>query len=395
MRSTPRRHRLLSAAGLVAALALTATACGSGDDSASDKPDTTASPAADATGDKGGSLADALADKLKEHGIDVDDWKDGGWKNWEKDKWLTEAKDFVNPVIDELWKPERMQSAEEANKTISAKDASADQGISDPEPAPVEATPEKTPYHQSAAPVGKVFFDSPEGSKVCSGTVVKDANHPGRSNLVWTAGHCVHAGGSGGWYRNVVFVPAYNDLGKSESDLSNASPQEIAPFGPWWADWAATSDEWIAGGSETGGAGAAYDYAILHVKPEAGDKSLEETVGSALDVDFSTPSASEAGSMGAWGYPAAAPYNGLKMFKCLDRPGRLSLDSALPTMYRIGCTMTGGSSGGGWFRVVDGETRLVSNTSIGPADNTWLAGPQLGQGAQQLYDMMSTRYGGQ
>ncbi|MEV6589168.1 trypsin-like serine peptidase [Streptomyces acidicola] len=395
MRSTPRRHRLLAAAGLVAALALTATACGSGEDSASDKPDATASPAADVTGDKGGSLADALADKLKEHGIDVDDWKDGGWKNWEKDKWLTEAKDFVNPVIDELWKPERMQSAEEANKTISAKDASADQGISDPEPAPVEATPEKTPYHQSAAPVGKVFFDSPEGSKVCSGTVVKDVNHPGRSNLVWTAGHCVHAGSSGGWYRNIVFVPAYNDLGKSESDLSNASPQEIAPFGPWWADWAAASDEWIAGGSETGGAGAAYDYAILHVKPEAGDKSLEETVGSALDVDFSTPSASEAGSMGAWGYPAAAPYNGLKMFKCLDRPGRLSLDSALPTMYRIGCTMTGGSSGGGWFRVVGGETKLVSNTSIGPSDNTWLAGPQLGRGAQQLYDMMSTRYGGQ
>ena len=51
-------------------------------------------------------------------------------------------------------------------------------------------------------------------------------------------------------------------------------------------------------------------------------------------------------------------------------------------MYRIGCTMTGGSSGGGWFRMVDGKTVLVSNTSIGPTDNTWLAGPQLGQGAK-------------
>ncbi|MFE9626118.1 hypothetical protein [Streptomyces sp. NPDC006527] len=42
-----------------------------------------------------------------------------------------------------------------------------------------------------------------------------------------------------------------------------------------------------------------------------------------------------------------------------------------------------------------GETKLVSNTSIGPADNTWLAGPQLGQEAQALYENMSRTYGGQ
>lgn len=105
---------------------------------------------------------------------------------------------------------------------------------------------------------------------VCSGTVVKDVNHPGRSNLVWTAGHCVHAGKDGGWYRNIEFVPSYNDLGESASQLSNASASEIAPYGQWWADWASTSNQWIQGGSETGGAGAAYDYAILRVKPQSG-----------------------------------------------------------------------------------------------------------------------------
>lgn len=174
---------------------------------------------------------------------------------------------------------------------------------------------------------------------VCSGTVVKDVNHPGKSNLMWTAGHCVHAGKDIGWYRNIAFVPSYNDLGESASQLSNASASEIAPYGQRWADWASTSDQWIQGGSETGGAGAAYDCAVLHVKPQSGSKSLEETVGAALDVDFSAPSATEVGSMGAWGYPAAQPYSGLKMFKCLDRPGRLSLSTTLPTMYRIGCTM--------------------------------------------------------
>ncbi|MDO0911195.1 hypothetical protein QQM39_10110 [Streptomyces sp. DT2A-34] len=402
MRSTPTpavprrgRRSVLAATGLVAALALTATACGgSTADSASDQAEAAASQAADAAaGDGKIQLPAELADKLKEHGIDLDQWKDGAWKNWDKDQWLSEAKDFVNPVIEGLWKPDRMQSAKEANKTVTTQDASADQGVSEPEPAPVRATAEKTPYHENAAPVGKVFFDTPDGPAVCSGTVVKDVNHPGKSNLVWTAGHCVHAGKSGGWYRNLVFVPAYNDLGKSEAQLGNATATEIAPYGNWWADWASTSNEWIQGGSDTGGAGAAYDYAVLHVSPEAGAKSLEETTG-ALDVDFSAPPASEVATMGAWGYPAAPPYNGLQMFKCLDRPGRLSLSPALPTMYRIGCTMTGGSSGGGWFRVVNGETTLVSNTSIGPQDNTWLAGPQLGAGAESVYQHMSKTYGG-
>lgn len=41
-----------------------------------------------------------------------------------------------------------------------------------------------------------------------------------------------------------------------------------------------------------------------------------------------------------------------------------------------------------------GKTELVSNTSLGPSDNAWLAGPQLGKGAQALYDNMSKRYGG-
>ncbi|MFF8035092.1 hypothetical protein [Streptomyces sp. NPDC016626] len=388
------RRRVLTATGLVAALALIVTACGGSEkDRASDKPDATASRTADGDGGRVRIPSD-MADRLKEHGIDVGEWKDGGWEDWDEDKWLSEAKDFVNPVIEGLWKPERMRSAEEADKTLSTQDASAAQGVSDPEPPPVRAQAEKTPYHENAAPVGKVFFDSPEGPSVCSGTVIKDVNHPGRSNLVWTAGHCVHAGGSGGWYRNLVFVPAYNDLGKSEADLADAGASEIAPYGNWWADWASASGGWIRGGSATGGDGAAYDYAVLHVKPEQGGKSLEETVGAALDVDFSAPSAAGAGEMGAWGYPAAPPYNGLQMFKCLDAPGRFSLSPSLPTMYRIGCTMTGGSSGGGWFRVRDGRTVLVSNTSIGPTDNTWLAGPQLGEDAEALYQNMSRTYGG-
>ncbi|MFF8696102.1 trypsin-like serine peptidase [Streptomyces sp. NPDC015144] len=382
---------LLAATGLVAALALTTTACGPEEDGAAAQP----SASATAGQDGGGALPGGLADTLKKHGVDPEKWKNGEWKNWDKDKWLREAKDFVNPVIEGLWNPDRMKSAKDPAKTMAAGDVTGGQGVSDPEPKPVQAEREKTPYHNYAAPVGKVFFDSPEGSMVCSGTVVKDPQNPGRSNLVWTAGHCVHAGSSGGWYRNIAFVPAYNDQGKSAAALRNAQPQEVAPYGAYWADWATTSGEWIKDGGPTGGEGAPYDYAVLHVKPEQGTKSLEETVGNALEVEFDAPEISRISGMGAWGYPAASPYDGLIMHKCVDRPGRLSISPNTPAMYRIGCTMTGGSSGGGWFIAgPDGKSVLVSNTSIGPVTSGWLAGPQLGAGAKAAFDATSKRFSG-
>ncbi|NED79205.1 hypothetical protein G3I76_03720, partial [Streptomyces sp. SID11233] len=76
------------------------------------------------------------------------------------------------------------------------------------------------------------------------------------------------------------------------AELEKATREEIAPYGVWWSDWAQTSKEWIASGGPTGGAGAPYDFAVLHVTPEhSGGKSLEETVGGALPVDFAAPSA--------------------------------------------------------------------------------------------------------
>ncbi|MBC9718329.1 hypothetical protein H9Y04_37970 [Streptomyces sp. TRM66268-LWL] len=394
MRSNRPTALRLAAIGLVSALAL--TACGGEDDpKAADKPAT--SQGADKGSGELPELPADLTDRLKKHGIDLDEWKDGGWKNWDKDQWLREAEDFVNPVIKDLWKPERMEDAKDPVQTIDTKAASADDaGVSDPEPASVEAQEESKPYWKYAAPVGKIFFDTPEGPAVCSGTVVKDPNNPGKSNLVWTAGHCVHAGAEGGWYRNIAFIPAYNKDGKSPADLQNAGAQEIAPYGQFWADWVSTSGEWIDGTTAaTSGASYEYDYAVLHVKPENGGKSLEETIGTALPVDFDAPSATQIGTMGAWGYPQAPPFNGVQMFKCLDKPVRLSLTETAPTMFRIGCTMTAGSSGGGWFHVkADKKTYLVSNTSIGPAGSAgWLAGPQLGQGAEQLFLQMSEKYG--
>ncbi|MEU6226446.1 hypothetical protein [Streptomyces sp. NPDC047042] len=382
-----------AAVGLAMALALTATACGTG----SGSTDASGQPSASAADDGAGKITipDGLKDKLKEHGIDIDKWKNGAWKNWDKDDWLREAEDYVNPIIEGLWNTDRMRDADDPEKSVDAGDLSGDQGVTDPTPRAVPARAVPPAYHSSSPEAGKVFFDAPEGTMVCSATVVADPAHPGKSNLVWTAGHCVHAGKKGGWYRNLAFVPSYNNAGVSSAEVENAPRTEIAPFGVWWADWAQTSDQWIKQGGATGGDGAPYDFAVIHVTPEKGGsgKSLEETVGSALPVDFDAPAVSRVGSITATGYPAAAPFDGETMYRCQDKPGRLSIVRSDPTMYRIGCTMTGGSSGGGWVATgSDGKPALVSNTSIGPVSSGWLAGPHLGKVAKGVYNEVSTKF---
>lgn len=384
---------VLTTVALASVLALTATACGSSDDTAGGDVSATA-----AAGDGKITIPDDIKDRLKEHGIDVDKWRNGEWKNWDKDDWLREANDYINPIIEDLWDPDRMRDAEEPEQEVDESDISGDQGVTDPTPEPVQAQAVPPSYHANAPTAGKVFFDSPEGTMVCSATVVQDPANPGKSNMVWTAGHCVHAGKKGGWYRNIAFVPSYNDAGKPTAELEGAAKEEVAPYGVWWGDWAQTSDQWIEQGGSTGGDGASYDFAVIHVTPEKGGdgKSLEETVGSALPVDFNAPAVSDMESVTATGYPAGTPYDGQKLFNCEDRPGRLSLTTSEPTMYRIGCSMTAGSSGGGWVAAgSDGEPALVSNTSIGPVTSGWLAGPRLGDEAKGVYDAVSDKFAGQ
>lgn len=390
-----RPNRPVTALLAVAALALTATACGPGDGEAGggDAKPTVAAPLPSGAVD-GIKIPQELKDKLKQHGFDLEKWKGGAWKNWKKEDWLREAGDYVNPIIDGLWDPDRMRDAELPQRPSVDPDAGKDQGVTDPAPVPVAAKPAVAPYHSNVPASGKVFFDGPEGSMVCSATVVKDPAHPGKSNMVWTAGHCVHAGKAGGWYRNIAFVPSYNNAGKPAAELKGAPREQVAPYGVWWSDWAQTSDQWIASGGPTGGAGAPYDFAVLHVTPEkGGGKSLEETVGTALPVEFNAPAVPKVAGITATGYPAAAPFDGQKAFQCTDKPGRLALTQADPVMYRIGCTMTGGSSGGGWVAAgADGKPALVSNTSIGPAKAGWLAGPRLGPEAKGIYDAVSTKF---
>jgi V8-like Glu-specific endopeptidase len=379
-------RRLVAAGGVVTAICVLA-ACGPSDDNAgsASSPAAAASKASNKDDFKLPDLPKGLPTTMEQ----LKGWKWNDWQNWAENA----AQDaFKNPLVKNLWDASRMKQAKPLDQEVKSADADNEPGISDPVPTPVNAQKVPTPYHQHAAPVGKVFFDSPDGPMVCSGTVVKDPAHPGKSNLVWTAGHCVHGGKDGGWYRNIQFVPSYNDDGKDLTSQS-ASDQEVAPYGGWWASWAQTSSQWIESGGETGGVASPYDFAILKVTPLSGGKSLEETVGSALPVWFNAPRDALSKGVSAYGYPAAPPFDGQIMNQCTDSASRLAMDTSAPTMERIGCTMTGGSSGGGWLsHQSDGTVALVSNTSIGPADNTWLAGPYLGDTAQSVFKAVSDKF---
>lgn len=320
-------------------------------------------------------------------------WREGGWSDWDGSEWARSAADFLNPVIDGLWTAERMQTAQSPDQPVSQD--FGDRGVSDPEPAAVPAEAVPTPYQDTAPVIGKLFFDTPDGPSVCSATVVKDPARPDASDMVWTAGHCVHAGAEGGWYRNIVFVPSYNDEGLSGAARQGAGEDAIAPFGMWWIDWAETSPQWIETGTAAGGEGSPFDFAVLHVRqPDGIDAaSLEEAAGGAAAISFDAPSTADISTIGLWGYPAAPPFDGERMFTCRGRPGRLSIDDKQPSLYRIGCTMTGGSSGGGWFiQDAQGLPVLVSNTSIGPTNSTWLAGPRLGADAESILKAVSDRF---
>lgn len=394
-----RRRPALTTAALVT-LTLTATGCSAeGNVDADDKasPSVTASedPVKDLKDELG--LPDKLPENLPSSLEDLDKWRNGEWKNWNREQWLREAQDFINPIIEDHWDPDDMKDADGNDRKIDDSEIDGpsggdsgtgeDEGANDPTPDPVRAKAVQTPYTANAAPVGKVFMDTPSGPMVCSGTVVKDPRHPGKSDLVATAGHCVHAGRSGGWFRNVVFVPHFNSDGLSGARLDRAQQRDVAPHDVWWAQHAQTTDHWITKGATTGGRGAPQDFAMLKVRPEnPTGRSLEETVGDAVQVNFRTPRVKAIPGLVPTGYPAAPPFDGSKMYSCPGKPGRLTLD-ARPTMYRAGCTMTGGSSGGGWLSPSGRE--LLSVTSIGPATGGWLAGPRLGAEAEAVFDSVS------
>jgi V8-like Glu-specific endopeptidase len=203
--------------------------------------------------------------------------------------------------------------------------------------------------------VGRVFFTFQGRTASCSGNAVTSANE----SVVMTAGHCVKLEGT--FHTNWVFVPGY--------DNGNA------PFGEWPASETLATAQWVASEDINHDVGAAV------VGPLNGQTLVDTVGGQGLAFNQARGQA-----MYAFGYPAAAPYDGSTLIYC---SGTVFNDFLLSQGIGMGCNMTGGSSGGPWFLRFDEGTGTGTQNSVNSFKYNFLPqfmfGPYFGNSAQDVY----------
>jgi hypothetical protein len=111
-------------------------------------------------------------------------------------------------------------------------------------------------------------------------------------------------------------------------------------------------------------------------------QSLTDVVGG-QGVAFNQ---ARAQAMYAFGWPAAAPYDGSRMIYCSGN----TFNAFLSNGIGMTCNMTGGSSGGPWFvrfneAAGTGTVNSVNSYKINFFPN-WMFGPYFGTDAQNLYN---------
>ncbi|MDQ1645193.1 MAG: hypothetical protein QOJ50_1377 [Cryptosporangiaceae bacterium] len=268
-------------------------------------------------------------------------------------------------AIEAYWTPARMRAAKPAEQSPEYKAATqkalADRRAGRAIAAPHWGKPFSYPHaeptrrvtpgattdpnlpstHPTAATMGKVFYVSNGADYACSGTVV---NTPGHDS-VWTAAHCLHTGKGGGPVSNWAFAPAY------DSDL--ADPE---PYGLWTAATLFPANGWVFNSDMAEDMGVAImrtNASGTHIAQQVGGQGL--TANSLLNV-----------TENAFGYPEERPYTGGHLIQCSGLTA--SQYPVWAQTVTIPCTMTGGSSGGGWLLNYDG--RYGSLNGI----NSWING---------------------
>jgi V8-like Glu-specific endopeptidase len=202
---------------------------------------------------------------------------------------------------------------------------------------------------------GRVFFTFQGQNASCSGKAVTSGN----KSTVLTAGHCVKL--EGAFHTNWAFVPAYNNGN--------------APFGTWTARLTMATPQWVASEDINFDVGAA-------VVNQLNGQSLTDVVG-AQGVAFNQ---ARAQNMYAFGWPAAAPYDGTRMIYCSGR----TFNALISTGIGMTCNMTGGASGGPWFQQFSEATGAGVQNSVNSYKinfiSFWMFGPFFGADAQNLYN---------
>jgi V8-like Glu-specific endopeptidase len=227
----------------------------------------------------------------------------------------------------------------------------------------VATDPDLPSSHPTAATMGKVFFVSNGADFQCSGTVV---NTPG-GDAVWTAAHCLHTGRGGAPVSNWAFVPAY------DSDLPNPEP-----YGMWNAATLFPAMGWVLNSDMAEDMGVAImlpNGSGTHIARQVGGQGL--TANALLNV-----------TENAFGYPAERPYTGGRLMKCTGASA--SQYPVWAQTVTVPCTMTDGSSGGGWLLNYDGQYGSLNGINSwinGHFFPTQMASPYFDQTALDLFNV--------
>ncbi len=228
------------------------------------------------------------------------------------------------------------------------------------------------------ATTGKVLFSMSGSYYVCSASVVDDSM-TGKS-LVLTAAHCVFdesgtdnpaTPADDRFASNWMFIPEYDK-----------DPAPLTANGSFCADtthgcWTASALVVHAGYTTAGGfndQATVYDFAFAVM--ELGGIDGNVLVESLDTQSISFGSVDNGFLTYAFGYPAAQKYKGNDLVYC---KGPLERDPYNNDQtYRLGCKMTGGSSGGPWlkdFAEGTGTGTLMSVNSYGYSGVQAMHGP--------------------
>ncbi|WP_281899125.1 trypsin-like serine peptidase [Phytohabitans aurantiacus] len=221
------------------------------------------------------------------------------------------------------------------------------------------------PYRgdEPATTIGRVYYydATAKKNKWCSATVV-DADS---NRLVWTAGHCIHGGGSSKkWHQNWIFYPHYRN---------GVDPA----YGWWYAEQLWSWSKWIDGGNYS------YDFGAAVMAPKPGGQRIASvTGGQGLAWNYS-----KNGYVHNFGYPAEWPFNGMTLQYCFGGTWASGADVGMK------CNMTGGASGGPWLGWFDGWNGWVNGNNSYKItwDPTRMFSPYYGNAVGNLYSSVQWR----
>ena len=240
---------------------------------------------------------------------------------------------------------------------------------------------------------GKVLFSMGGNYYVCSATVISDAVTT--RSIVLTAGHCIYDETNHLFAENWVFVPAW-DTRPTSLDGAGLFCDSTA-YGCWTATSLDASNVFA---NEPGFTVTAtqHDYAFA-VMGAGGFSGLQLDAVAGSQPLYTADTVGIESDTWAFGYPSQGKYKGNDLTYChglLNYDGKVGVDWST---YKLACGMTGGSSGGPWFRdfvntgALAGAGTVFSVTSYGYGSSKYLYGPILNSETAGMFGAAATSTG--